>query len=126
MPTTETRDNPTSAAVAEASRLFSESSRRSVEQGKAAVEAARDLLDDAAEVNTKLFEVWLATAEGALKASFEVYNSGMAASFPLLDAATATSRTVLQQWDAAARQGQTAVLDAFHAQARAAGRVTRR
>jgi hypothetical protein len=126
MPTTETRDNPTSAAVAEATRLFADSSRRGVEQGKAAVEAARGLLDDAAEVNSKLFEAWLATTEGTLKASFEVYNAGLAAMFPMLDAATTSSRTVLQQWDAAARQSQKAVLDAFHAQVRAAGRTVQR
>jgi hypothetical protein len=91
----------------------------------AATDPARDLLEDAAEVNKQLTEAWLATAEGALKSSFELHNAGLAATLPLLDAASAGSRAVLQQWDATVRQSQQALLAAFHAQVRAAGRLAR-
>ena len=48
---------------------------------------------------SRLFETWLTSTEDAVKASFELYNGGVAAA-------------------------QKAILDALHAQARAVGRVT--
>jgi hypothetical protein len=50
---------------------------------------------------TRLFEAWLTSTEDAVKASFELYNGGVAAA-------------------------QKAILDALHAQARAVGRVAQR
>jgi len=125
MPTTESRDNPTAAAVTEANRVFAEASRRGIEDSKAAFEVARDLVDDATEVNRKFLEAWLATAESSLKASFEIYNASLSVAGPLLDATTASSRAMLQQWDALASQSQKAALDVFQAQARAVARSTR-
>jgi hypothetical protein len=122
MPTTESRDT---AAVNEANRVFAEASRRGVEESRAAFEVARDLLDDTIEVNKKLFEAWLATAEGSLKASFELYNAALTAALPLLDATSSGTRAVLQQWEATSRQTQKAALEVFQAQARTAARVTR-
>jgi hypothetical protein len=123
--TTESRDNPTTAAVTEANRVFAEASRRGIEESKAAFEVARDLLDDATEVNKKVFEAWLATSESSLKASFEVYNASLSLALPLLEATTNSSRALLQQWDVVARQGQKAALEVFHAQVRAAARYAR-
>ena len=126
MPTTETtRDNPTTAAVNEANRLVSESSRRAFQNSKAAVDAARGWFDVAADLNGKLIDTWIASTETALKASFDVYNASLSAGFPVIDAATGSARTVLQQWDASARQSQAALLDAFRTQAQATGRFVR-
>src|ERR1700720_1788351 len=67
-------------------RLFAESSRRTVDNSKVVVEAARGLLDEATEVNAKYVQAWVAGVEGALKASFELQNASFTAISAFSDA----------------------------------------
>jgi hypothetical protein len=118
---TDTRNTSTATPMSDATKLFAESSRRTVDGSKAVVEAARGLLDDATEVNTRYFQAWVAGAEGALKASFELQNASFTAMSAFVDAAFAGQRSALEQSRGALHSGQQAVLDAFKAQVRAAG-----
>lgn len=124
MPASDARTSSTTSPSAGPTQLFAESSRRTVDGSKAAVEAARGLLDDAAEVNAQSFQVWVAGAEGALKASFELQNASFAAMSAFVDAAVAGQHGALQQSNAALHAGQQAVLEAFKVQVRAASRAT--
>ena len=71
------------------------------------------------ESTRALLTSWLEGAEATLQASFELQNASLAAGLALLDAAATSSRTIYQEWDAAARRAQSAALDAFRAQVRA-------
>jgi hypothetical protein len=63
----------------------------------------------------EVFDSWVTGAEATLKASFELQNASLAAGLAVLDAASASQRSVYQEWDGSARRAQTAALDAFHA-----------
>ena len=119
MPSTE----PQHAAVTEAARIAAESSRRTVEGAKAAVEVTRDLIDTVTEVSHKVFTTWVAGIEAGVKATFEVQNAGAAAGLAWFDAASNSERAVFKEWDAA-REVQKAALEAFQAQTRAAARLS--
>jgi hypothetical protein len=115
---------PQHAAVTEAARIAAESSRRTVEDAKAAVEVTRDLIDTVTEVSRKVFTTWVAGTEASVKATFEVQNAGAVAGLAWFDAASNSERAVLKEWDAAAREVQKAALEAFQAQTRAAARLS--
>jgi hypothetical protein len=119
---TDTRE-PQHSAVTEAARITAETSRRTVDGAKAAVEATRGLLDDSTEASRKLFDAWTAGAEATLKATFELQNASLSAGSALLEAASTSQRTVVQQWDTAAHGAQQAALEAFRAQVRAISRL---
>jgi hypothetical protein len=108
-------------AVSEADRFLAESSRRTTEGNKAAVEAARGFMDDAVAVNKQVFEALTSATEDSLKVTFEFQNANLAATKSLFESATVIQRSVMQQWLATVRQGQEAVLDGF----RAWGRLNR-
>jgi hypothetical protein len=93
------------------------------ETRRRAAAGARAATEDATDISRKLFDAWVAGAEAALQASFELQNASLNASMSLLEATAATERTALQQWDAAAHKAQQAALEAFRAQVRAATRV---
>ena len=122
MPTaTAKRDGQTQ--VSEATRFVEDSSRRSAENARAAVEATRGFVDDTAEVRRKLFEAWATTAETAFQSGFDLYNASLASGLSIFDTATTVQRGLLTQWQATAGQAQQAALQAFQAQLRAASRA---
>jgi hypothetical protein len=49
-----------------------------------------------AEVNTKYVQAWVAGAEGALKAAFELQNASLTAMSAFVDAALAGQRSALR------------------------------
>ncbi len=119
---TETRE-PQHSAVTEAARITAETSRRTAEGAKAAVEATRGFLDDSTEVSRKLFDAWVAGAEATLKGTFELQNASLSAGVALLEAGSNSQKAVLQQWNTAAKEAQHAALEAFRAQVRASSRL---
>jgi len=54
----------------------------------------------------------------------ELQNASLAAGLALLDAVSASQRTIYQEWDGAARRTQSAGLDEYRAEVRAAERVS--
>jgi hypothetical protein len=126
MPTTSTsehRETPATDAVAEATRVFTESSRRTLENSQAAADATRSLLDESNTISKQLLDTWVASAEGTLKAAFDLQHAQLGAALSLVDAAAAGQHGVLQQVDSALRQTQKTALELVQAQARFAGRL---
>ena len=119
---TDTRE-PQHSAVTEAARITAETSRRTAEGAKAAVEATRGFLDDSTEVSRELFDAWVAGAEATLKGTFELQNASLSAGVALLEAGSTSQKAVLQQWNTAAKEAQHAALEAFRVQVRASSRL---
>jgi hypothetical protein len=106
------------AAVNEAVRAVSESSRRTAEQAQ---QASRAFLDQSSEMNRSLMGAWLGTGEALWRATFELQNAQLSAARAVWQTLAEANRwglEVLQQWDGLTRQSQQTWLDLFQASAR--------
>ena len=106
------------AAIDEAVRAVSDSSRRTAEQAQ---QASRAFVDQSSEINRGIIGAWVTTGEAFWRATFELQNAQLSAARTWWQTAAETNRwafELLQQWDGLTRQSQQTWLDLYQASAR--------
>ena len=106
------------AAVDEAVRAVTDSSRRTTEQVQ---QASRAFLDRSSELNRSVIGAWVGTGEALWRTTFELQNAQLSAARAWWQMAAESNRwalELLERWDGLSRANQQTWLDLFQASAR--------
>jgi hypothetical protein len=106
------------AAVDEAVRAVTDSSRRTTEQVQ---QASRAFLDRSSELNRSVIGAWVGTGEALWRTTFELQNAQLSAARAWWQVASESNRwalELLERWDGLSRANQQTWLDLFQASAR--------
>jgi hypothetical protein len=106
------------AAVDEAVRAVTDSSRRTTEQVQ---QASRAFLDRSSELNRSVIGAWVGTGEALWRTTFELQNAQLSAARAWWQVVAESNRwalELLERWDGLSRANQQTWLDLFQASAR--------
>ncbi|MGI9149304.1 MAG: hypothetical protein ACR2IK_22605 [Chloroflexota bacterium] len=115
--------NAATAAVDEAVRIATESSRRTLGTTQAALAAGQRYLDLAGEINRDVLSLWTSVADASLRTTFEMQNAALASSQALFETSAKLRADAISRWVDVARQAQATTFKTYQSSTRLLGRL---